>query len=49
MSSMAILVFMAFVLLLAVLSPWLGTDSSDAKSERSRPVNGWWPGQAQQH
>lgn len=46
---MAILVFLAFVLLVAVASPWLGTDTSDSRSERAHPANGWWPGRNLQH
>ena len=33
----------ASLLALAVLAPWIGTDSSDARAEGARPHNGWWP------
>jgi hypothetical protein len=37
--------FLVLVLLaVAALAPWLGTDTSDARSEAARPENGWWPG-----
>lgn len=49
MSAMAILLFLAFVLLVAVISPWLGTDTTDSRSEGARPENGWWPGRPLQH
>ncbi len=39
---------MTAVLLLLLLAtclaaPWLGTDSSDGRSERARPAQGWHP------
>jgi hypothetical protein len=37
------LMFVLFMVGVAVLAPWLGADSSDARSERARPENGWWP------
>ena len=40
---MAVLVFLALFLLIAVLAPFLGTDSSDARSEDARDDRGWWP------
>jgi hypothetical protein len=40
---MAVLVFLALFLLIAVLAPFLGTDSSDARSENARDGRGWWP------
>jgi hypothetical protein len=32
------------LLLTCLLAPVLGTDTSDARSERARPMNGWYPG-----
>jgi len=40
---MAALFFLAALLLLAVLAPLLGTDSSDARSEAAHDERGWWP------
>lgn len=40
---MEALAFLVFALLVAVLAPILGTDTSDARSEDARPENGWWP------
>ncbi len=40
---MAPLFFLGFTVLVAILAPWLGTDSSDARSEDARPERGWWP------
>jgi hypothetical protein len=40
----AMLVVLLVVLLLAVvLGPWLGTDTSDGRSEAARPEQGWFP------
>jgi hypothetical protein len=39
-----VLVVLFLVLLLAcVLAPWLGTDTSDARSEKAHPLGGWFP------
>jgi hypothetical protein len=38
----ALLLLLAFVLL-ALAAPFLGTDSSDARSERAHPREGWFP------
>lgn len=43
MVSSMVLILLLFMLALALLAPWLGTDSSDARSESARPENGWWP------
>lgn len=40
---MALLVFVALALLLAVLAPVLGTDTSDARSLDAKDDRGWWP------
>jgi hypothetical protein len=39
------LAVLLLVLLLGagVLAPWLGTDTSDARSEKARPEQGWFP------
>jgi hypothetical protein len=39
----AALILLLVVLLIAVLAPFLGTDSSDARSEDARDDRGWWP------
>lgn len=36
-------VLFVILLLACVLAPWLGTDTSDARSEGSRPDAGWFP------
>ncbi len=41
---MTALMFLLVFLAVAALAPWLGTDTSDARSESARPENGWWPG-----
>lgn len=40
---MTALFFLAVLLLVAVAAPFLGTDSSDARSEDARPSQGWFP------
>jgi flagellar basal body-associated protein FliL len=40
---LVILVLFLFLLLLSVLAPWLGTDTSDDRSEKARPEQGWYP------
>ncbi len=40
---MAVLVFLLFALLVAVLAPIFGTDTSDARSEDAKDDRGWWP------
>jgi hypothetical protein len=40
---MAVLLILAFTLLVAVLAPIFGTDTSDAGSLDARPEQGWWP------
>lgn len=40
---MAVLFFLLFALLVAVLAPILGTDTSDARSEDAKDDRGWWP------
>ena len=42
-SQMAALIVLAVLLLVAVLAPWFGTDSSDARAEDARTERGWWP------
>lgn len=40
----AVLAVLFVILFLAcLLAPWLGTDTSDARSEESRPEAGWFP------
>jgi len=41
--SVAVLVFLVVFLLIAVLAPVFGTDSSDARSEAAHDDRGWWP------
>ena len=38
-----IVVLFLLLLLLSVLAPWLGTDTSDDRSEQARPEQGWYP------
>ena len=40
---MAALIILGVLLLVAVLAPFLGTDTSDARSEDAHPEGGWWP------
>ncbi len=40
---MAALFFLALIVLVAVLAPAYGTDTSDARSEAVRDDRGWWP------
>lgn len=36
-------VLFVILFLACLLAPWLGTDTSDARSEESRPEAGWFP------
>ena len=38
-----IAVLLIALLLICALTPWLGTDTSDARSEKARPAAGWFP------
>jgi hypothetical protein len=38
-----IAVLLLVLLLVCVAAPWLGTDTTDARSERARPAEGWFP------
>ncbi len=40
---LVIVVLFLFLLLMCALAPWLGTDTSDDRSEQARPTNGWYP------
>ena len=40
---MAVLLILAFTLLVAVLAPIFGTDTSDARSLDAKDERGWWP------
>lgn len=40
---MAALLFIAVIVLVAVLAPLFGTDTTDARSEDARNDRGWWP------
>jgi hypothetical protein len=42
-SPMAGLFFLILFLVVAVLAPFFGTDSSDARSESAKDERGWWP------
>jgi hypothetical protein len=35
--------FLLALLLACVTAPWLGADTSDSRSQDSRPVQGWFP------
>lgn len=39
---MIVLLF-AILLIACLVAPWLGTDTSDARSERAHPREGWYP------
>jgi hypothetical protein len=40
----SVLAVLFIVLLLVIgLGPWLGTDTSDSRSETAQPDNGWYP------
>ena len=41
---MTALFFLVVFVLVAIAAPFLGTDSSDARSEDARPAQGWFPG-----
>ena len=43
---MAALFFLVVLVLVALAAPFLGTDTSDARSEQARPAQGWFPGVA---
>jgi len=32
-----------FLLIVCAVAPFLGTDTSDARSERAHPAEGWFP------
>jgi hypothetical protein len=34
---------LSVLLLICLLAPWLGTDTSDARGESARPPAGWFP------
>jgi hypothetical protein len=40
---MGIIILMIVLLALCLLAPWIGVDSSDARSESARPETGWFP------
>ena len=40
---MAALFFLTVFVLVAVLAPFFGTDTSDARSEDAKDDRGWWP------
>jgi flagellar basal body-associated protein FliL len=40
---LVILVLFLFLLVMCAVAPWLGTDSSDDRSEKAHPVEGWYP------
>lgn len=39
-----IVVLFLLLLVISAAAPWLGTDTSDARSERARPEKGWYTG-----
>jgi type II secretory pathway pseudopilin PulG len=43
MAVMLLVALLVVLLLAAVLAPWLGTDTSDARSESAHPAQGWFP------
>jgi hypothetical protein len=40
---MFVIAFVVFALLVAVLAPIFGTDTSDARSLDAKDDRGWWP------
>ena len=40
---MGIIILMIVLLAISLLAPWFGVDTTDARSERARPENGWFP------
>ncbi len=38
-----LMALLLILLVACVVSPWLGTDTSDSRSERARPAQGWFP------
>ena len=40
---MAVLLILAFTLIVAALAPIFGTDTSDARSLDAKDARGWWP------
>jgi hypothetical protein len=37
------LLLLGALLVICLLAPWLGTDTSDDRSEKAHPVAGWFP------
>lgn len=37
------LVLLILLLLVCAVAPWLGTDTSDSRSQEARPEMGWYP------
>ena len=46
---MTAFLFLVVFLLIAAVSPFFGTDTSDARSEGARPAQGWFPGTGRRH
>lgn len=38
-----VLLLLLILIVGCLVAPWLGTDTSDARSERARPPAGWFP------
>lgn len=38
-----VLVLFIVLMLVCILAPWLGADTSDARAEHAHPRNGWFP------
>lgn len=38
-----IAILFLILLVACLVAPWLSVDTSDARSERARPENGWFP------
>jgi hypothetical protein len=38
-----LVVLFIVLLLICVLAPWLGADTSDSRAEGAHPKNGWFP------
>jgi hypothetical protein len=40
---MGIIVLMIVLLAICLVAPFIGVDTTDARSERARPETGWFP------
>jgi flagellar basal body-associated protein FliL len=38
-----VVLFLLLLLVMCAVAPWLGTNTSDDRSEKARPEQGWYP------